>query len=161
MVVLEALVVGEIPRTSPIEHGADEAWDGVARRGSSPGCTRRSFFGCPATTISPSRWTSTPTESMFVARSTSIGRRWTCLFSFVRARAPRRVGIERLLEPIEHHRDVRSKSARGELLEVPQSGVRRAQVAGDPARDRRGRRACLTSSSTSRRIPPSSRSELK
>jgi hypothetical protein len=31
------------------------------------------FFGCPATTITPRRFTSTPTESMLVASTTSIG----------------------------------------------------------------------------------------
>ena len=72
VVVLERLVVRQVARPRPV----------VDRDRPGPGAARPTrlvawmyslvLFGWPATTIAPSRGTSTPTEIMFVASSTSI-----------------------------------------------------------------------------------------
>ena len=123
------------------------------------------FFGWPVTTISPSRCTSTPTCSMDVASSTSVGDDdrpaavrpgQICVavlpeFVHRRGRVERRV--EGLLQLGEALGDPAARHSPGQFVHDRPSPPRAHLTAAAAGRE--------MSSSTSRRIPASSRVEVK
>ena len=83
------------------------------------------FFGCPVTTISPSRCTSTPTWSMEVASSTSVGYarpavRFRYSSGFCRQQIQPRRGVQRRVETMlqlrEAFRDPAARHPPGQFL---------------------------------------------
>ena len=75
MVVPELLEVGKVARPGPVAQRHDQSGPVGASRPTRDDAWMYSavFFGCPTTSISPSRWTSTPTWSIEVASTTSNG----------------------------------------------------------------------------------------